>query len=117
MEHSRVFWFENGGREEIYIGSADWMPRNLNDRVELMIPVADDEIRARIKEMILLQLADNQKAYLMQSDGTWIKTISATNRICAQDIFQKTAEVRDKESELTLAQRMEPYVPLVGRGE
>ena len=117
LEHSRVFWFENGGREEIYIGSADWMPRNLNDRVELMIPVADDEIRARIKEMILLQLADNQKAYLMQSDGTWIKTISATNRICAQDIFQKTAEVRDKESELTLAQRMEPYVPLVGRGE
>lgn len=49
LEHSRVFWFANGGREEIYIGSADWMPRNLNDRVELMVPVEDPDLRARLK--------------------------------------------------------------------
>ncbi len=117
LEHSRIFWFQNGGREEIYIGSADWMPRNLNDRVELMVPVSDEELKQRVKKMILLELADNQKAYLMQSDGTWIKNVMEEDRICAQEIFQQIAEIRGKENKLTLAQKMEPYVPLVGHGE
>lgn len=116
LEHSRIFWFRNGGREEIYIGSADWMPRNLNDRVELMIPISDDSLKQRIKEMILLQLADNQKAYLMQSNGTWVKNIAMKDRVCAQEIFQQIAEIRSKENKLTLAEKMEPYVPLMGRG-
>ena len=117
LEHSRIFWFRNGGREEIYIGSADWMPRNLNDRVELMIPISDDLLKQRIKEMILLQLADNQKAYLMQSNGTWVKNIAMEDRVCAQEIFQQIAEIRSKENKLTLAEKMEPYVPLMGRGD
>ena len=117
LEHSRIFWFRNGGREEIYIGSADWMPRNLNDRVELMIPISDDSLKQRIKEMILLQLADNQKAYLMQSNGTWVKNIAMEARVCAQEIFQQIAEIRSKENKLTLAEKMEPYVPLMGRGD
>lgn len=117
LEHSRIFWFRNGGREDIYIGSADWMPRNLNDRVELMIPISDDSLKQRIKEMILLQLADNQKAYLMQSNGTWVKNIAMEDRVCAQEIFQQIAEIRSKENKLTLAEKMEPYVPLMGRGD
>ena len=117
LEHSRIFWFRNGGREEIYIGSADWMPRNLNDRVELMIPISDDSLKRRIKEMILLQLADNQKAYLMQPNGTWVKNIAMEDRVCAQEIFQQIAEIRSKENKLTLAEKMEPYVPLMGRGD
>ena len=117
LEHSRIFWFRNGGREEIYIGSADWMPRNLNDRVELMIPISDDSLKQRIKEMIFLQLADNQKAYLMQSNGTWVKNIAMEDRVCAQEIFQQIAEIRSKENKLTLAEKMEPYVPLMGRGD
>ena len=117
LEHSRIFWFRNGGREEVYIGSADWMPRNLNDRVELMIPISDDSLKQRIKEMILLQLADNQKAYLMQSNGTWVKNITMEDRVCAQEIFQQIAEIRSKENKLTLAEKMEPYVPLMGRGD
>ena len=117
LEHSRIFWFRNGGREEIYIGSADWMPRNLNDRVELMIPISDDSLKQRIKEMILLQLADNQKAYLMQSNGTWVKNIAMEDRVCAQEIFQQIAEIRSKENKLTLAEKMEPYLPLMGRGD
>lgn len=117
LEHSRIFWFQNGGREEIYIGSADWMPRNLNDRVELMVPVSDEELKQRVKKMILLELADNQKAYAMQSDGMWIKNVMEEDRICAQEIFQQIAEIRGKENKLTLAQKMEPYVPLVGHGE
>ena len=63
------------------------------------------------------QLADNQKAYAMQSDGTWIKNVMEEDRICAQEIFQQIAEIRGKENKLTLAQKMEPYVPLVGHGE
>lgn len=112
LEHSRVFWFANGGREEIYIGSADWMPRNLNDRVELMVPVEDPDLRARLKKMLDAELADNQKAHVMQPDGTWTKTIASENRICAQAWFQHIAEERDREDQMTLKQRMEPYVPV-----
>lgn len=115
LEHSRVFWFANGGREELYIGSADWMPRNLNDRVELMIPVKDPDICRRLKEMIDLELADNQKAHIMQSDGTWQKFIAPENKVAAQAEFQELAEKRDREVEMTLAQKMEPYMPVFGK--
>ena len=114
LEHSRVFWFENGGREEFYIGSADWMPRNLNDRVELMIPVKDAELCERLKKMVTLELNDNQKAHIMQSDGMWIKEVAPENKVGAQAEFQKIAEERDQEAEMTLAQKMEPYVPVFG---
>ena len=117
LEHSRVFWFANGGREELYIGSADWMPRNLNDRVELMIPVKDPDICRRLKNMIDLELADNQKAHIMQSDGSWRKFIAPENMVAAQARFQKLAEQRDREDEMTLAQKMEPYVPVFGKHE
>lgn len=112
LEHSRVFWFYNGGHEELYIGSADWMPRNLNDRVELMIPVEDADLRERIKNMVLLELKDNQKAHIMQSDGSWVKTIAVENKVCAQDRFQELAEERDARQNLTLKQKLEPYVPV-----
>ena len=115
LEHSRVFWFLNGGREEFYIGSADWMPRNLNDRVELMIPVKDKDLCQRLKEMINLELADNQKTHIMQSDGTWKKVIAPDHKVAAQARFQELAEERDKEAEMTLAQKMEPYVPVFGK--
>ncbi len=111
LEHSRVFWFANGGREELYIGSADWMPRNLNDRVELMVPVEEPELMARLKKMLDIELADNQKAHVMQPDGTWTKTIAPDHKICAQDIFQKIAEERDSGEKMTLKQKMEPYIP------
>lgn len=111
LEHSRVFWFANGGREELYIGSADWMPRNLNDRVELMVPVEEPELMARLKKMLDIELADNQKAHVMQPDGTWTKTIAPDHKICAQDIFQKTAEEGDSGEKMTLKQKMEPYIP------
>ena len=88
LEHSRVFWFNNGGREELYIGSADWMPRNLNDRVELMIPVKDTDCMHRIKNMVLKELEDNQKAHIMQSNGTWVKMIASENKRCAAHSFR-----------------------------
>lgn len=112
LEHSRVFWFNNGGREELYIGSADWMPRNLNDRVELMIPVKDTDCMHRIKNMVLKELEDNQKAHIMQSNGTWVKTIASENKVCAQEYFQKLAEQRGEQEKMTLKQKFEPYVPV-----
>ena len=117
LEHSRVFWFANGGREELYIGSADWMPRNLNDRVELMIPVRDADLCHRLKTMVNMELADNQKAHIMQSDGMWKKEIAPADKVGAQAEFQRIAEKRDREDELTLAQKMEPYMPVFGKKE
>jgi polyphosphate kinase len=72
LEHSRIYYFRNGGKEEIYLGSADLMPRNLNRRVEILFPVEDPELRGRIRDSILTEyLLDNVKARRMQPDGTY----------------------------------------------
>ncbi|HXK07087.1 MAG TPA: polyphosphate kinase 1, partial [Verrucomicrobiae bacterium] len=72
LEHSRIFYFRNGGKEEIYLGSADLMPRNLNRRVEMLFPVHDAELRDRIRDEILsVYLLDNVKARRMLGDGTY----------------------------------------------
>jgi polyphosphate kinase len=74
LEHSRIYYFANGGQEEIYLGSADWMPRNLYERVEVLFPLKDELLRERVKREILdAYLADNVKARLMQKDGTYIR--------------------------------------------
>jgi polyphosphate kinase len=71
LEHGRVFHFANGGKDEVFIGSADWMPRNFHRRVEAMIPVEDPAIRARLLEILQLQLADNVKAWTLRADGKY----------------------------------------------
>jgi polyphosphate kinase len=72
LEHSRIFYFGNGGDPEIYLGSADWMPRNLYDRVEVLFPLKDEHLRQRIVDEILpAYLADNLKARVLGSQGTY----------------------------------------------
>jgi polyphosphate kinase len=72
LEHSRIFYFGNGGKSEIYLGSADWMPRNLYDRVEVLFPLKDELLRQRVADEILpFCLADNLKARVLGSDGTY----------------------------------------------
>jgi polyphosphate kinase len=72
LEHSRIFYFGNGGKSEIYLGSADWMPRNLYDRVEVLFPLKDELLRQRVTDEILpFCLADNLKARVLGSDGTY----------------------------------------------
>lgn len=71
LEHARIFCFENGGNPEVYLSSADWMPRNLEKRVELMFPIRDPGIRRRIEEMMELFFRDNQKAHELMTDGSW----------------------------------------------
>src|ERR1041384_2860938 len=74
LEHSRIFYFANGGDEELYIGSADWMSRNLDRRVEVVTPVLDAQAKTYLKDTVLAAyLRDNVKARVMNSDGTYVK--------------------------------------------
>jgi polyphosphate kinase len=73
LEHSRIYYFANGGEEEIYIGSADWMPRNLYERVEVLVPLRDEMLRERVRHEILdAYLADNRKARILLRDAEYI---------------------------------------------
>jgi polyphosphate kinase len=75
LEHSRLFWFANGGRGEVYIGSADWMGRNLDRRVEAIVPVETPELRQTLIRLINTYLNDNCTAWDMQADGTFVRRI------------------------------------------
>jgi len=78
LEHSRIYYFANGGQEEIYTGSADWMPRNLYERVEVLTPVRDELLRERVRgEILEAYLADNLKARILLKDGTYIRAWQA----------------------------------------
>ncbi len=96
LEHSRIFHFANGGDDEIYIGSADWMPRNLFERCEVVFPVRDAAARARIHDEILpALLADTVKARLLQPDGTYLrayKAVKDARPFSSQDFLMQLAE-------------------------
>jgi polyphosphate kinase len=89
LEHSRVYFFENGGDHQVYIGSSDWMPRNLDRRVEVVVPVDDPQLRDFLKEEYLPSyLRDNVKARVLQPDGTYLKPEAAGEKFDAQLSFQ-----------------------------
>ena len=96
LEHSRIFHFANGGNDEIYLGSADWMPRNLFERCEAVFPVRDPAVRARIHNEILpAYLADTIKARLQQPDGSYIrasKVFKDAKPFDAQEFLMQLAE-------------------------
>src|SRR5436190_1361319 len=102
LEHSRIFYFANGGQEEVYLGSADWMPRNLYDRVEVMFPLKDAMLRDRVKHEILeSQLADRLKSRILQKDGRYTrawqgqarrKPMSGPSAFSAQEFLMGLAE-------------------------
>lgn len=73
LEHSRIFYFYDGGRESVYMGSADWMPRNLERRVEILFPVEREELKREAIHILNVQLADNMKAQVLQPDGNYEK--------------------------------------------
>lgn len=73
LEHSRIFYFYNNGSVEVYMGSADWMPRNLDRRVEIMFPVEDEILKDRVIHILEVEFADNVKAHILQPDGTYEK--------------------------------------------
>ncbi len=74
LEHSRIYYFENGGEPEVYLGSADWMPRNLHERVEVLFPLKNPLLRDRVvHEILAAYLADNVKARFLQNDGRYLR--------------------------------------------
>jgi polyphosphate kinase len=73
LEHSRIFYFHNNGQEEVYIGSADWMPRNLDRRVEAVTPILDRQIVAQLKQILDITLSDNRQAWELQLDGQYVQ--------------------------------------------
>lgn len=89
LEHSRVYYFENGGDPELYIGSSDWMPRNLDRRVEVLAPITDRRIASYLSEHYLpIYLKDNVKARLLRPDGTYGRAERTGEAIDAQLYFQ-----------------------------
>jgi polyphosphate kinase len=73
LEHARIFYFENDNSPELYMGSADWMPRNLDRRVEIMFPVEDEMLQEQIIHLLKVQFQDNVKAHILKADGTYEK--------------------------------------------
>lgn len=73
LEHSRIFYFHNGGNEQFYIGSADWMPRNLDRRVEAVTPILAPHLRRELTNLLDICLTDNRQAWEMQANGTYVQ--------------------------------------------
>lgn len=94
LEHARIFRFYNNGQEEIYIGSADWMPRNLDRRVEAVVPVEDAALIKELQAILAIQLADNRHAWDLQPDGSYIqrRPTEAEPEQDAQTVFMRQAE-------------------------
>jgi polyphosphate kinase len=84
LEHSRLFWFANGGDAEIYIGSADWMGRNLDRRVEAVVPIDTPDLQGRLLRLINSYLSDNSTAWDMQPDGSFNRRIPEDDSIAVQ---------------------------------
>ncbi len=95
LEHSRIFYFYNNGQPEIYMGSADWMPRNLDRRVEILFPVEDEEIQKKVYHILEVELEDNTKAHLLNKNGEYEK-IDKRGKVLvnSQEQFCKEAKVK-----------------------
>jgi polyphosphate kinase len=89
LEHSRIFYFHHGGDPLVFISSADWMPRNLDRRIELLVPVEDPACRDRLVHILEVCLQDNVKARSLKPDGTYerLRTKGRKNNIRAQEFF------------------------------
>lgn len=97
LEHARIFYFHNNGKSEIYMGSADWMPRNLDKRVEILFPVECEELKDEIMHILQVQLDDNMKAHILQPNGIYEKIDKrGKTLLCAQDYFCEEAVKRVK---------------------
>lgn len=108
LEHHRLFYFRNGGHEKIFLSSADWMPRNLNDRVELMIPIIYKAHKERVKGILDLYIKDTLKAHIMRADGSYGKPQGQDYAISAQEELMAAAKGKKKKRKMTVKERFEP---------
>ena len=99
LEHSRIFYFFNDASPEVYMGSADWMPRNLDRRVEIMFPVEDEVLREKVIHILEVELEDNVKAHILQPDGSYEKEDKRGKVLVnSQEQFCREAILMAKES-------------------
>jgi len=94
LEHSRIYYFRNGGEEEIYLGSADLMPRNINRRVEVLFPLEGGDLIRQVRDEILsVYLSDTVKGRQMKSDGTYVRRQRPAGKrvVCSQELLLKKA--------------------------
>jgi len=112
LEHSRVYYFHNGGDEEVYLGSADLMPRNLDHRVEILFPLADEKLVARVRDELLKgYLSDTAKARRMLSDGAYMRKKPANGKLafnCQESWIPKRRSMEPHESAATLTLKHRP---------
>ena len=95
LEHSRIFYFYNDGRPELFMGSADWMPRNLDRRVEILFPVENEEIQKSVYHILEVELKDNVKAHILKENGEYEKVDKRGKALVnSQDQFCKEAKIK-----------------------
>lgn len=113
LEHSRIFYFYHNGMEEVYMGSADWMPRNLDRRVEILFPVDDEKLKKEVIKILQFQLEDNVKAHLLNVDGTYEKVDRrGKQKFNSQDYFCQEAVKAGKAKEDNRVNRV--FIPKEG---
>jgi polyphosphate kinase len=114
LEHARIFHFRNGGAEEIWLSSADWMPRNLDKRVELLFPLLDEGVRAQAKDILAAYFADTAKGRRLLPSGRWARVEAPPGEapFSAQERFYEMARLRraleEEAPERELAVRRRP---------
>ncbi len=113
LEHSRVFSFANGGRPEIYIGSADLMERNLDRRVEAIVPIEEPEARAHIESVLEVMLADDRRSWQLRADGAYHRTEELNGAPGTIDTFET---LQQRAIEVAAAAVAAPHRPHAGFG-
>jgi polyphosphate kinase len=112
LEHARILYFLHGGDERVFISSADWMPRNLDRRVELLVPVEDPHCRRRLTQALETYFQDNVKARRLLSDGSHVRlTSSGSDPLRAQEQLFLEAKAAVKQAEQQRATVFEPHLP------
>jgi polyphosphate kinase len=113
LEHSRAFAFGNGGDPEVYLSSADWMPRNLDRRVELMFPIQQADLKEKVLRLLRAQMSDNQKSSILKPEGTYERvTAGRSDPFRVQErLYQQSLEEQERVRALTPVR----FIPIEGR--
>ncbi len=116
LEHIRIFYFENDESPEVYMGSADWMPRNLDRRVEIIFPILDENLKEKAIHILKVQLEDNMKAHILQPDGSYAKIdLRGKTHLCAQERFcEEAIEAVNMHKESEVAANRRVFIPVEG---
>jgi polyphosphate kinase len=111
LEHGRIFYFHGGGEPRVYLSSADWMPRNLNHRIEIMVPVADAACQEKLLRALDTCLADDVKAHLLMPDGSYqrIACVDPDNPVRSQQVLYERAVLQVTDASQSKPTRFEPH--------